>query len=198
MDTKILHLRFKSIHWSYNIHTCFPIIASNVMALQWWKELGANTLPPNTKFIITSEKFECSITCTQTCLAYRLNCQPDLEVGAELSFPTSTSLGYATCPGGFFNANKGNYRPQRSCGKVMFLHLSVILSTGGVSASVHAGIHPHGQTPPSHPPGQTTPGRHPLGRHPLGRYTLPPPADGYCSGRYTSYWNAFLLRTMPS
>ena len=23
------------------------------------------------------------------------------------------------------------YRPQRSCGKVMFLHLSVILSTGG-------------------------------------------------------------------
>ena len=28
-----------------------------------------------------------------------------------------------------------NYRPQRSCGKVMFLHMSVILSTGwGVSA----------------------------------------------------------------
>ena len=31
---------------------------------------------------------------------------------------------------------------KRSCGKVMFLHLSVILFTGGVSASVHAGIHP--------------------------------------------------------
>ena len=42
------------------------------------------------------------------------------------------------------------YRPQRSCGKVMFLHLSVILSTGrGLSTSVHAGIHtPPGQTPP--------------------------------------------------
>ena len=26
-----------------------------------------------------------------------------------------------------------NYRPQRSCGKVMFLHLSVILFTGGFS-----------------------------------------------------------------
>ena len=44
------------------------------------------------------------------------------------------------------------YRPQRSCGKVMFLHLSVILFTGGP----------------------------------------PPPADGHCSGRYASFWNAFL------
>ena len=44
----------------------------------------------------------------------------------------------------------------------MFLHLSVILFTGGVFAPVHAGIHPRadmtsppGQTPP--PPGQTPP-----------------------------------------
>ena len=48
------------------------------------------------------------------------------------------------------------YRPQRSCGKVMFLQLSVILSTVQ-SAPVHAGIH----TPP-------------------GRHT--PPADSYCCG----------------
>ena len=41
------------------------------------------------------------------------------------------------------------YRPQRSWGKVMFLHVSVILLTGGVSASVHAGIH--------HPPWEQTP-----------------------------------------
>ena len=41
------------------------------------------------------------------------------------------------------------YRPQRSWGKVMFLHVSVILLTGGVSASVHAGIH--------HPPWKQTP-----------------------------------------
>ena len=51
-----------------------------------------------------------------------------------------------------------------SCGKVMFLHLSVILFTGG--------IHPLADTPSltdtSHPP------------------------DGHCSGRYTSYWNTFL------
>ena len=53
---------------------------------------------------------------------------------------------------------------KRSCGKVMFLHLSVSHSVhGGGSASVHAGIHPPGQTPPPgrHRPGQThqPPGR---------------------------------------
>ena len=74
-------------------------------------------------------------------------------------------------------------------------------------------------TPPRHPPptGQTKPlGRHPLGRphwqtdtpwadtprqtpltprHPPGRHPPgpPSPADGYCSGRYASYWNPFLL-----
>ena len=66
----------------------------------------------------------------------------------------------------------------RSCGKVVFLHMSVILSTGGVSALVHAGIHPPGRHPPPradtppgrhpldrHPPRQTPPGRHPPGRH---------------------------------
>ena len=45
-------------------------------------------------------------------------------------------------------------------------------------------------------------GRHPMGGHPMGRYpparhptradTLPLP-DGHCSGRYASYWNAFLF-----
>ena len=64
-----------------------------------------------------------------------------------------------------------NYRPQRSCGKVIFLHLSVILFTGG------SGRHPREDTP--------------LGRHPPG--TPPPPADGHYSGRYVSYWNAFLF-----
>ena len=47
------------------------------------------------------------------------------------------------------------YRPQRSCGMVMFLHLSVILSTGGGLCVWQT---PPGQTPPA--------GRHPLGRHP--------------------------------
>ena len=77
------------------------------------------------------------------------------------------------------------YHPQRSCGKVMFLHLSVILSTGGVSdrhpradtpragtplvdthwadtpwADTPLGRHPPRQTPPLHPP----PPRRPLQR----------------------------------
>ena len=57
------------------------------------------------------------------------------------------------------------YRPQRSCGKIMFLHLSVILFTGGPDT-------PLGRNPL----GRQAPGRHPLGRHlpqadtPLGRH----------------------------
>ena len=103
----------------------------------------------------------------------------------------------------------------------MFLHLSVILCTGGVCQTSllwadtlpradnprqtpHGQKLPPGQTPPT--PGQTTPkqtpslGRHPhLGRHnkPLGRHPLPladtPPTDSYCCRRYASYNNAFLL-----
>ena len=55
------------------------------------------------------------------------------------------------------------YCLQWSCGKVMLLHLSVILSTGGGCLA-----DPPGQTPPRQtpPPGQTLPSRHPLlGRH---------------------------------
>ena len=104
------------------------------------------------------------------------------------------------------------YRPQGSCGKVMFLHLSVSHSIhGGVSsASVYAGIHtslgrhPPEQTPPwaETPPGLTPPGQTPPGRHPLpsacwDTHPLLPSAcwdrhDHYC-GRYGSYWNAFLF-----
>ena len=52
------------------------------------------------------------------------------------------------------------YRPQPSCGKVMLLHLSVILFRGGVSASV-----PRGVCLP--PPWADTPQvDNPLGRHP--------------------------------
>ena len=62
--------------------------------------------------------------------------------------------------------------------KVMFLLVSVILLTGGVSASVHAGI-PH--PPPQSRHSQTPPGsRHPLvadtprSRHPPPRADTPP------------------------
>ena len=72
---------------------------------------------------------------------------------------------------GFGSLHKLNYRPQRNCGKIMFLHLSVILFTGG------GGVW---QTPPqADTPRQTPPGQ-----------TPPPPGDGHCSGRYASYWNA--------
>ena len=37
---------------------------------------------------------------------------------------------------------------KRSCGKVMFLHLSVILSTGGGVCPSACWDTPHGQTPP--------------------------------------------------
>ena len=61
--------------------------------------------------------------------------------------------------------------PNEVWGKVMFLHLSVILFTG---CGVHPlgrhfplGRHPRGQRPPNrHTRADTPPGRHPLGRHP--------------------------------
>ena len=67
------------------------------------------------------------------------------------------------------------YRPQRSCGKVMFLHLSVILSTGEVCFWADTPSRPHWadapqQTPLGRPPRQT----HPPGRHPPRQN--PPPA----------------------
>ena len=105
------------------------------------------------------------------------------------------------------------YRPQRSCGKVMFSQASVILSMrGGVPGRLtpwadtrHTplGRHPLWEDPP----GQTctpcpvhagiyTPlpsacwDTHPL---PSACWDTPPPPDSHCSGWYASYWNAFLL-----
>ena len=79
-----------------------------------------------------------------------------------------------------------------SCGKVMFLHLSVILFAGGWLPLGPGGVYLWEVCLPLGPWGvvYTPPGRHPLGRHPLGRH---PPQDGHCSRRYASYWNAFLL-----
>ena len=96
-----------------------------------------------------------------------------------------------------------NYCPQRSLGKVMFLHVSVIMFTWGGSASVHAGIPPpRSRQPPDHAPTQEQtppPPRtsHPQEQSPPG--TRHPPRSSACweiraaSGRYASYWNAFLL-----
>ena len=55
--------------------------------------------------------------------------------------------------------------------------------------------YPSGQTLPlgRHPPAADTPWTDTPWTHPPGRHN-PPPADGYCSGRYAS-WNAFLFFT---
>ena len=76
---------------------------------------------------------------------------------------------------GFFLCLDHFYRPQLSCFKVMFLHLSVILFTGGCMADTHLDRHPPGRHPLGRHPQQTLPlGRHSSqGRHPLGRH--PPP-----------------------
>ena len=64
------------------------------------------------------------------------------------------------------------YRPQRSSGKVMFLHVSVILfGRGGGVCPLHAGIHPLGSDTPRADPPRT---RHPLSRAPRTRH---PPAQ---------------------
>ena len=70
---------------------------------------------------------------------------------------------------------------------------------GGVSASMHTGMHPSQAGTPLgrytpwqvhlHPQGGTPPpGKVHL---PLGRYS--PPHDSHCSRRYASYWNAFFF-----
>ena len=88
------------------------------------------------------------------------------------------------------------YRPQRSWAKVMFLQASVILLTGGGCLPQCMLGHPPSRHPPwkQTPPEQTPhPSRHPpppRSRHP------PPEADSSIrstSGRYASYWNAFLF-----
>ena len=116
--------------------------------------------------------------------------------------------------------NKAHYRPQRSCGKIMFLHLFVILFRGGGVWQTPSSQTPPGQTPPwqtpprqtppsgqtSPPSGQTPPPlwTHPWGRHPLGRLpssgrhpradtdTSPPPP-----GRHPPGQTSLLRQTPP-
>ena len=81
-------------------------------------------------------------------------------------------------------------------GKVIFLHLFVILFTGGLPHCM-LGYTPQQQTPPEQTPPEQT--HHPLGADtPLG--SRHPPGHSACweiratSGRYASYWNVFLLK----
>ena len=91
--------------------------------------------------------------------------------------------------------------------KVMFLHVCVILFTGGglqVGRPPQAGRNPPpGQGEPPWagripPPGQGEPpraGRTPPGANPPGADITPPPGSSIrsMSGRYASYWNALLF-----
>ena len=78
-----------------------------------------------------------------------------------------------------------HYRPQRSCGKVMFLHLSVC-------HSVHRGRHAWGSCVVGGMRGRgvrMAGGMH-VGKGGVGLHGR---RDGHCSRWYASYWNAFLF-----
>ena len=82
--------------------------------------------------------------------------------------------------------------------KVIFLHLFVILFTGGV----WQGEPPrHGDPPGPDPPTMENPPawRTPPGMETPPDQTPPPPREAYSGirstiGRYASYWNAFLFK----
>ena len=80
-------------------------------------------------------------------------------------------------------ATLGYYRPQRSCGKVMFSQASVILSTRG--QGVRVADTPWADTPPGRHLQQTPPRRHlpqadtpPADTPPHPRADTPPPPTG--------------------
>ena len=94
------------------------------------------------------------------------------------------------------------YRQQRSWGKVIFSQASMILSTG------RGGLLPGGCPVRGNVclvwgvpapggvcllPGGACSGGWVLGAWPWGGAWWRPSRDGYCCGRYASYWNAFLL-----
>ena len=69
------------------------------------------------------------------------------------------------------------YRPQRSCGKVIFSQACVKNSVRGCLPQCMLGYTSLGR----HPPGQT----HPLGRHPLGRHHPQADPPSQCMLGYT-------------
>ena len=103
------------------------------------------------------------------------------------------------------------YHPQRSCEGYVITPVCHSVHRGGLPQCILGYHAPRAdslwtEAPP--PPGaDTTQTRHPPGadtprtRHPPRADTPPgpaPPADGYCCGRYASYWNAFLFTLISS
>ena len=72
------------------------------------------------------------------------------------------------------------YRPQRSCHKVMFLHMSVILFTGGTETPLDRD-----------PTGQRLPRQRPP-------WTEAPTRRTVTNRWYTSYWNVFLFQNVST
>ena len=104
-----------------------------------------------------------------------------------------------------------NYRPQRSCGQgYVFTRVCDSVHGGclrrppppGPGRPPLAGRPPRTRQTPldqGDPPGtRQNPPPPGLGRHPTGREYPPPPEEDCTirsmSGRYASYWNAFLLK----
>ena len=91
-----------------------------------------------------------------------------------------------------------NYHPQTKFSKVMFLQVSIC--PGGF-ASVHAGI---ANPPPGRPPREQTPWEQTpaAADRPPMEQIHPPPLPSACwetrptSGRYASYWNAYLFMSI--
>ena len=119
-----------------------------------------------------------------------LNSTP--TTGGSKERPTSFSVQY------YFSFSCTFYRPQTKLRKGnVFTPVCQSFCSQGVSASVHAGIHPRADGP-----GQTSPGQTPPHAQCMLGYTHTPPSlpsacwdrHGYCCRRFASYWNAFLLK----
>ena len=102
-------------------------------------------------------------------------------VGACMAGETATAVD------GTHHIGMHFYRPQQSWGKVIFSQASVILSTGGVCSrglsAPRGGVCVWFGGVCAWSRGVSVP----------RGCLVETPRDGYCCGRYASYWNAFLL-----
>ena len=190
------------------------VVAFNVLAPKLWEVVGAF-------WIIFLSFYECRLSVGIPWGGGRTQTLPYAKEFIWTYFITLKCHGPLTPTSHLMKISLPNiYHPQRSCSKVMFLHLSVILFRGGLPPPPgrhplgrhHPGLTSPGQalllvdtpTPIPHhpwaypPPGQTPPptpwADTPLGRHPTGQ-TAPCTLHAgirSTSGRYASYWNAIL------
>ena len=144
------------------------------------------------KWLMSSKKIKFRVQCCTRMFLGWLTTKKKTELKNQKSIPPWPKISYSLSSCIMWNRSSGYmnskapcngsvsaieptvyayYRPQTKLrkGNVFTPVCQLFCSQWGGSAPVHAGTH--------HPP---------LGRH-------PPTADGYCCGRYASYWNAFLV-----